>query len=158
MRLILLSLLLLFSVVNANNAQAKVSLHSDCKQYKNIADYSFVLFSKRDLIELGACTGVALLKENRLPNLVDSCKEVLEAKSVFGIATLTKLEAIQAGQCAGVINYIYNHYHNERTNYGSKRVYSCIRGDEAVELLSKESKKTYRRNDVRDLLCGNSNG
>jgi len=162
MRLIILSVLLYFAVVNANNAQAKVSLHSDCKEYEEMVSSSFVLFSKTELIELGACTGVALLKDHRLSTLGDSCKEALEANSALGIATLTKVEAIKVGQCAGVINYIYGRYHDERVGYSSYSrrgyVYSCIKGYEAVNLLSEKSQRRYSRNDVRDLLCDRYNG
>ncbi|NRA59810.1 MAG: hypothetical protein HRU25_02655 [Psychrobium sp.] len=158
MRLIILSMLFCLSMVNANSALAKVDVYGDCKQqYQGMVASSFVLFSKKELMELGTCTGVALLKRNRLSTLVYSCNEAQEARSVFGIATLSKAEAIQVGQCVGVINYIYDRYDGERLDYSAYRrsnyVYSCIRGRAAVDLLSKEPKRSYGRNTVRDLLC-----
>ena len=45
------------------------------------------------------------------------------------------------------------------SSYRSRRyIYSCIKGDEAVKLLSVEPQKSYGRNDVRDLLCDRYNG
>ena len=111
MRLTLLSFLFCLGMISTNDAQAKGSLHSACKQYQEVLESSFVLFSKKELMELGTCTGVALLKGHRLSTLVDSCNEVEEAKSVFGIASLSKAEAIKVGQCVGVIDYIYQRYH-----------------------------------------------
>ncbi len=163
MRIVLLGIVGCAFLLSSNGVTAQVTLHHDCRQYQETVTSSFVLFSQRELMELGACTGVALLKDHRLSALPEACNEVKESKSVFGIATLSKAEAIKVGQCAGVINYIYERYNNERiTNYsGYKRrnqVYSCIRGDEAVNILSKSGLSTSSRNDVRALLCDSYRG
>lgn len=140
------------------NASAKISLPSSCENYTDVAKSSLVIFSKKELIELGECTGVALLKRRGLSTLTQACNEVIEDRlNPLGIMSLSKAEAIQIGQCVGVINYVYQRYHDERVSrsyYGSRsNVYQCLKGRRAVDVLSNQPQSRYSRNEVRDLLC-----
>ncbi len=135
---------------------AKESLPKDCSHLQDATEADFVLFSKKEFIELGECLAVSLIKK-RLPlNVVDSCSEVDEdRRNILGIFSLSKLEAILIGQCIGAINYIYQRYDNEAVstyNYQHQK-YQCINGLDAVDILRGSKAKSYTRTKLRDLLC-----
>ena len=88
-----------------------------------------------------------------------SCNEVDEDRRNFlGILSLSKLESILLGQCTGTINYIYEHYNNERINGNKYRssnriVYRCKKGVKAVDILRNIKTEEIGREDIRELLC-----
>ena len=118
----------------------------------------FVLFNKKEFIELGECLAIYTAKNQHIKDLPMMCDEVTEnATNPLGIMSLTKLEAIYIGQCVGTINYIYQRYNNEflvsRGYYRRSQKYFCNKGMEAVNLLKKNSSDSMSRDEVRDLLC-----
>lgn len=136
-----------------------MKLIKDCQHLEQATKSEFILFSKRDLVELGECIGINFLKNKVDIDLVTSCKEVSEdRRNPLGILSLSKVEAVQIGQCVGVINFIYQHYHgekvfNERIKKYSNREYRCKRGNEAVVIISTADKVNWDRNIVKNLLC-----
>jgi hypothetical protein len=143
----------------ASQAYAKDRLPSNCSHLSEVSKASFVLFNKKEFIQLGECLAISALKSHNKLDLVRSCNEVYEDKrNLLGILSLSKLESILLGQCLGTINYIYEHYNKERANdyrYGSndRIVYRCRKGEKAVDVLRSSKKKEIGRSDVRDLLC-----
>lgn len=138
---------------------AKESLPKDCSHLQNATEADFVLFSKKEFIELGECLAVSFIKKSVPLNVIESCSEVDEdRRNILGIFSLSKFEAILIGQCVGAINYIYQHYDNEPVStysYRSRQTkrYQCIRGLQAVDILRKSTAKSYSRTKLRDLLC-----
>ncbi len=135
-------------------AVAKSSLPENCMHLKETVKADFILLNKKEFIQLGECSAVALLKLGELKKLNEACAEVIEDKNnVLGILSLSKSEALKIGQCVGVINYIYERFHNEVVNgrYGEK--YSCSKGIKAATYLSAQSSSMKRRDQLRDLLC-----
>ncbi|MFT4927661.1 MAG: hypothetical protein ACI8WB_003774 [Phenylobacterium sp.] len=146
-------LFLLFLMVSCQSV-AKEALVKSCQHLQSATKATFVLFSKKELIELGKCTGVDLIKKGQMKALELACGEVTENKaSPLGIASLSMVEAIQIGQCMGVINYIYDHYHGESVESNRNRTYQCRRDTiEAAEILS-ISESINTRDEARAKLC-----
>jgi hypothetical protein len=155
MRLII-TLFLLFA---SSSGLANTNVIESCQHLEETTEAKFILFSKRDLVELGECIGISFLKNKVKVNLVESCNEIDEDKrNILGILSLSKREAIQIGQCAGVINFIYQHYHGEKAydtlrNRYSNRKYSCKKGDLAITLIRQAVTTKLNRESIKDLLC-----
>ena len=137
---------------------AKSTLIADCSHLESASKAQFVLFNKKEFIELGECLAIYTAKNQHVKDLSMMCDEVTEnASNPFGIMSLTKLEAIYIGQCVGTINYIYQRYNNEllvsRRGYRSSEKYSCYKGVEAVDILRKNASDSMSRNEIRALLC-----
>ena len=153
--LIILAIFLVFS----SQSFAKERLPSNCAHLSEVSKASFVLFNKKEFMQLGECLAIAALKNQKKLDLVRSCNEVDEDRRNFlGILSLSKLESILLGQCTGTINYIYEHYNNERINgyryrLSNRIVYRCKKGEKAVDILRSINEKEVGRSDVRDLLC-----
>lgn len=152
-------LIILAILVFSSQSFAKERLPSNCAHLSEVSKASFVLFNKKEFMQLGECLAIAALKNQKKLDLVRSCNEVDEDRRNFlGILSLSKLESILLGQCMGTINYIYEHYNKERVNHYRYRtnrriVYRCYRGEKAVDILRSIKKEEVGRNDVRDLLC-----
>ena len=153
--LIILAIFLVFS----SQSFAKERLPSNCAHLSEVSKASFVLFNKKEFMQLGECLAIAALKSQKKLDLARSCNEVDEDRRNFlGILSLSKLESILLGQCTGTINYIYEHYNNERINgyryrLSNRIVYRCKKGEKAVDILRSINEKEVGRSDVRDLLC-----
>lgn len=152
-------LIILAILVFSSQSFAKERLPSNCSHLSEVSKASFVLFNKKEFMQLGECLAVAALKNQKKLDLVRSCNEVDEDRRNFlGILSLSKLESILLGQCMGTINYIYEHYNKERVNgnryrSSSRIVYRCKKGEKAVDILRSIDEKEVGRSDVRDLLC-----
>ncbi|MBB1398606.1 MULTISPECIES: hypothetical protein [unclassified Pseudoalteromonas] len=153
---ILVFILILFS----ESSFARSHLPYSCEEYSEIELNSFVLFNKKQFIELGECAGEALVKAKKIYNIAAACSEVVEDKnSLLGIFSLSKVEAIKMGVCFGAINAVYNRYDRElvlvNSRYRStKRYYSCKKGMAAVdELVASAKDEYYKRSELRDILC-----
>ena len=149
-------ILLLFSLPSF----AKSELPYGCDEYSKVEEKSFVLFNKKQFIELGECAGEALVKAKKVYDIADACSEVVEDKnSLLGIFSLSKLEAIKMGVCLGAINAVYNRYDREVVTATDsyrrpKRYYSCKKGMEGVsKLISSADDEYYERSELRDILC-----
>ncbi|MFT7006556.1 MAG: hypothetical protein ACJAXJ_001064 [Colwellia sp.] len=149
MRYFVLFLLLVCSTT----VYAKKTFVKECTQEEeNISSFSLVFFNKAALINLGSCVGVATIKRGAHLDIVESCKEVVEDKiNLLGVLALSKAEAIQIGQCLGVIQYINNKYHNEYTY--SNGIYQCKKGMAAVKTIVKLSDSKVSKTMLRDRLC-----
>jgi len=147
----------LFSLIQVS--YAKETLPKDCSHLQSATEADFVLFSKKEFIQLGECLAVSLIKERTPLNLFESCNEVDEdRRNILGIFSLSKLEAILMGQCVGAINYIYRHYDSEpvseyRYRSSQTKKYQCIKGLHAVDLIRQSSSNSITRTKLRDLLC-----
>ncbi|MCJ8273105.1 MAG: hypothetical protein MJK04_27355 [Psychrosphaera sp.] len=119
----------------------------NCEQKEGFKKSSFLLFNKKAFLSLGTCIGEQLMERSELKKVSLVCSEKMEElDSPLGILGLSKAETIQAGVCAGVINYIIKNYNN--------KVYQCKKGKEAIKaLIIKAGDFTMSRNAVRDLLC-----
>ncbi len=152
-------LIILAILVFSSQSFAKERLPSNCAHLSEVAEASFVLFNKKEFMQLGECLAIAALKNQKKLDLLRSCSEVDEDRRNFlGILSLSKLESILLGQCMGTINYIYEHYNKERvSNYSyrssNRTVYRCDKGMKAVDILRSINEKEVGRSDVRDLLC-----
>lgn len=149
-------ILLLFSLPSF----AKSELPYGCNEYSKVEKKSFVLFNKKQFIELGECAGEALVKAKKVYNIAGACSEVVEDKnSLLGIFSLSKLEAIKVGVCLGVINAIYNRYDGEAITpmyeyLVTKQHYRCKKGIQGVKkLISSIDYEYYTRFELRDILC-----
>ncbi|NQZ09708.1 MAG: hypothetical protein HRT35_21365 [Algicola sp.] len=143
MRYLLLLLALCFSQYSyANNV-----ILEHCEKEENFKKSSFLLFNKGNFLSLGACVGAQLMERGELKKVSLVCAEKMEElDSPLGILGLSKAETIQAGVCAGVINYINKNYNN--------KVYQCKKGKVAIKaLITKAGDLTMSRNAIRDLLC-----
>lgn len=153
--LIILAIFLVF----ASQAYAKERLPSNCAHLSEVSKASFVLFNKKEFMQLGECLAIAALKNQKKLDLVRSCNEVDEDRRNFlGILSLSKLESILLGQCMGTINYIYEHYNKERVSdyryrSSSRVVYRCNKGVKAVDILRNIKTEEIGREDIRELLC-----
>ena len=150
-------IMVLFCLI-AQTSFASEKLIAGCAHLKSAKEAEFVLFNKKEFIQLGECIAVNFIKKQTILNLPRACEEVTENQlNPLGILSLTKLEAIYIGQCIGVINYIYQHYHDEAVQYNRRsrrnRKYSCVKGSAAVKILSASVNDENYRNDIRDLLC-----
>jgi hypothetical protein len=139
------------------NSYAKETLIEDCSHLENVTEADFVIFSKKEFLQLGECLGVSFIKKKIELDLIESCNEVDEDKRNFlGILSLSKLEVIKIGQCIGVINFIYQHYDNEPVNDGSNykhKTYHCLKGNRAIEQIIRSRATLLNRQDIRKLLC-----
>jgi len=155
MRLLILLILISFT----QTSFTKNELVGDCSHLKEATEAEFILFNKKEFIELGECLAVHTIKNRAITDLPMLCNEVIEDKiTPFGIMSLTKLEAIYIGQCVGVINYIYQRYNEENiirnnSRYGRKTKYYCVKGLSAVKILSESNNDESNRSEIRDLLC-----
>lgn len=154
--IVLALILILFS----ESSFAKNHLPYSCEEYSEVEQSSFVLFNKKQFIELGECAGAALIKSKRIYNIASACSEVVEDKnSLLGIFSLSKVEAIKIGVCLGAIKAVYNRYDRELVLENSryrrtKRYYSCKKGMAAVnELVVSAKDEYYKRSELRDILC-----
>lgn len=152
--------LVLFVVLCFQPSYAKSELPYNCNEYSNVEEKNFVLFNKKQFIELGECAGEALVKAKKVYNIAAACSEVIEDKnSLLGIFSLSKVEAIKMGVCIGAINAVYTRYDRElvlvNSRYRStKRYYSCKKGLLAVnELVASATDEYYKRSELRDILC-----
>lgn len=146
----------LFFLLTIQAASAKDTLVDDCSHLKDAKEADFILFNKKEFIELGECLAIDTLKKQSVNNLPRICKEVTENEATpLGIMSLTKLEAIYIGQCIGAINYIYQRYNNERLaqGYRGPSEYSCVKGMKAVKLIINQGQNDMTRRDIRDILC-----
>lgn len=152
-------LLLIILFVFIQPSFAKDTLIKDCAHLENANESEFVLFNKKEFIQLGECVAVSLIKKQSILNLPLACDEVIEDHSnPLGIFSLSKLEAIYIGQCLGIVNYIYEHYHDEKVyRYdrwsNSNNKYRCVKGINAVNILRTIKSDRLDRNDIRDMLC-----
>ena len=106
--------LVLFVVLCFQPSYAKSELPYNCNEYSNVEEKNFVLFNKKQFIELGECAGEALVKAKKVYNIAAACSEVIEDKnSLLGIFSLSKVEAIKMGVCIGAINAVYTRYDRE---------------------------------------------
>lgn len=152
-------LIILAILVFSSQSFAKERLPSNCSHLSEVSKASFVLFNKKEFMQLGECLAIAALKNQKKLDLVRSCNEVDEDRRNFlGILSLSKLESILLGKCIGTINYIYEHYDKERVdNYqyssSNRLVYRCNKGEKAVDILRNIKEEGIGREDIRELLC-----
>ena len=148
MRLLLI-LLLLFPAICSGNEYLKV----DCEDLAEVEQSVFQMFDLKDFVELGQCVGVKLLKQGKDQSLAKACSEVIEdQKNLLGSFSLSKAEAIQIGQCVGIIKYIYDHYNGDIYSRSSYQKYRCKKGEAAVEILIATS-GLISLEQVREKLC-----
>jgi len=152
-----LIILVLFFVTPLGHT--KETLPADCSHLGSVTEANFVLFNKKELMQLGECLAITYLKKTEKLNLVKSCNEVDEDRRNFlGILSLSKLESILIGQCVGAINYVYEHYHNENVgdvngSIAYRKIYRCIKGEEAIDVIRQSPVTELDRREVRHLLC-----
>lgn len=133
---------------------AKIALSNDCSNYKEVAESDFILFNKTEFIQLGECVGRSLLQKGKLTHLVEACNEVIEDNiSPLGILSLSKVEAIQIGQCFGAVKYTHDRYQGQQYDYYSDKTYHCTQGIEAAQLLSLKNKEFKSSKDIRSAIC-----
>lgn len=145
-------------LVLVQTSNAKTTFPKDCSHLENVAKSDFVLFSKKEFIQLGECLAVSLIKKHSAVNLVESCNEVDEdRRNPLGILSLSKYEAILIGQCVGAINYIYQRYDNEpvynRPNSNSQKVYHCAKSKKAIDIIRLNKQPMLDKTDLKKLLC-----
>lgn len=140
----LLSFLILFSASVLGNINT-----NSCENLDALDSQRFVLFNKKDLIELGECVALEVIKSDKPYDWGTTCREFLEdERAILGNLVLSKLEAIQIGQCVGAINYIYMRYHKEDRN--SER---CLKGKDAIQVLAILRDDSITKRELRSLLC-----
>lgn len=121
----------------------------DCENLDALDKKSFVLFNKKELIELGECAALEVIKSNKPYDWGKACREYIEDEQAFlGTFVLSKLEAIQIGQCIGAINYTYMRYHKEEG-----RSTSCLKGKEAIRVLVTLTDDSISKRELKSLLC-----
>ncbi|WP_010561988.1 hypothetical protein [Pseudoalteromonas spongiae] len=132
----------------------KERLPSDCSHLQSVTELDFVLFSKKEFIELGECLAINAIKSNLPFNMLEACNEVDEdRRNILGIFSLSKSEAIRIGQCVGAINYIYQRYNDEPVNHYSYRTYQCTKGIYAVDIIRAGLFGEVNRKNLRKALC-----
>lgn len=157
MKLIILLILTLTLTLTSSLTIAKNSLVKKCAHLQEVSESQFMLFNKKEFIELGECLAVHTIKKQRVEGLPKVCAEVVENEdNPFGIMSLSKLETIYIGQCIGTINYIYQRYDNELVNrnqggYGYR--YACRKGIPAAKVLINQATDSISRNQIKNLLC-----
>ncbi|MDT0628054.1 hypothetical protein [Alteromonas sp. W364] len=120
-----------------------------CDNLETLDAQHFVLFNKKELIELGECLALEVLKGNNAYDWGNTCREYIEdEQAILGTLVLSKLEAIQIGQCVGAINYIYVRYHKEEGQFAS-----CFKGKKAVQLLADLRGDSLNKRELKTLLC-----
>lgn len=159
--------MLILLLVTSLRGWAQEIIPPECSDFKSVKKTTFVVFNKQELMTLGRCTGVNLLKQGRGQELAQACGEVMEDRlNPLGVLSLSKAEAIKIGQCMGVIKYIHDYYHNEAIQSignaslaDKNRVYQCRRDLEAVEILMAASNDLLNtRIEIRALLCSKKYG
>ncbi|MEM0516378.1 hypothetical protein WCN91_13310 [Pseudoalteromonas sp. YIC-827] len=162
-RFILVLLLLVFT----KPLLAKINLPSNCDEYKEVAQSNFVLLNKKELIQLGECIAQVQLKTKKIDWISDSCEEISEdEKNIFGVLSLSKVDAIQIGMCLGVINTIYTRFDGayvyQLSSYSSYRrsnkKYRCLKGEPAISKLIKLENQILDIEQIRDELCAHVYG
>lgn len=156
MKYVLFLLLMLLSIPSFANSNVLTACENS-----DLSTNKLVFFSKIELVRLGECIGVELIIKGQLPDLVESCKEVREDRSnVLAIFRLTVAEAIQMGQCLGVIRHVYSQYHQqaveEQRHYNrfySRQVYHCEKAFSAVKLIIGLGKAQLSHTMIKHSLC-----
>lgn len=157
-------LLLLLTLVISCNSLADIRVPARCEESViQIKKTSLIFFNSTEAIKVGECVGVELVKRGVEQELPKACGEVIENKNnVLGELSLSKKEALQIGQCMGVINYVYDRYNNEKyrpsryDRYYSKYqnyVYQCATDITAVKRLISTGDSLSSRSKIRDVLC-----
>lgn len=135
-------------------SHGKNRLPNDCSHLQEVTELDFVLFSKKEFIELGECLAINAIKTNLPINIVEACNEVDEdRRNILGIFSLSKSEAIRIGQCMGAINYVYQRYNNELVNRYSYKTYQCAKGVSAVDTIRANLFGDVNRKNLRNALC-----
>lgn len=149
-----------FMLIVSLQTHAKVNLAKNCAQFSSVAETSFVLFSKQELIALGECVAQDMLRKRKyIKTLIKACNEVSEANGILGITALSKAEAIKIGQCVGAINFVNSKFHGARVstryNYSTRSyaTYHCTRGMPAVALITKSNERYLNTAAIRDIIC-----
>lgn len=136
------------------NCQGKNRLPNDCTHLQKVTELDFVLFSKKEFIELGECLAINAIKSSLPFNMIEACNEVDEDRRNFlGIFSLSKTEAIRIGQCIGAINYIYQRYNDEPVNRYNYNTYRCTKGLDAVDIIRAGLFSDVNRKNLRKALC-----
>jgi len=164
MRIILLFIVLVFS--SQSYANEHLTNECDALLQKNATDFSY--FRLKTAIKLGECLGVKQLKEGQSIALKEACEEVKEdSESMVSYLNLSMVEAIKIGQCAGIINYIYNNYNrasyqdpdlNENryryTNtYKNRYKYKCKKETNALTAILSSNERKYITSTILKILC-----
>jgi len=160
-------LIFLLTLVISCNSLADMKVSVRCEEgVSQINKTNLIFFNSAEVIKVGECVGVELVKRGIDQELSKACGEVIENKTnVLGALSLSKKEALQIGQCMGVINYVYDRYNNEEyrpsryDRYYSKYknyVYQCDTGMTAVNKLTITSASLSSRSKIRDVLCDTS--
>lgn len=132
----------------------KNRLPSDCSHLQEVTELDFVLFSKKEFIELGECLAINAIKTSLPFNMIEACNEVDEdRRNLLGIFSLSKSEAIRIGQCMGAINYIYQRYNDEPVSRYSYKTYQCTKGVDAVDIIRAGLLGDVNRKNLRKSLC-----
>jgi len=157
-------ILLLLTLIISFNSIAEIRVPVRCEEsVAQISTTNLIFFNSTEVIKVGECVGVELVKRGVMEALPKACDEVVEHKNnLLGALSLSKKEALQIGQCMGVINYVYDRYNDEKYNtsrydsYYSKYksyVYQCVTGMTAVKKLASTTYSLSSRSKIRDVLC-----
>ncbi|SQD76694.1 hypothetical protein [Moritella yayanosii] len=158
------ALLLILTLILSFNSMARERVSARCENNATqVSEMDLMFFNTTKVIKLGECVGIELVKHSNMRELPQACSEVVEHNNnVFGSLSLSKKEALQIGLCLGVINYVYDRYHDETyraeryNSYSSKRynhIYQCEKGITAVSRLITTGSSLTSRNNIRDVLC-----
>ncbi|NQZ93553.1 MAG: hypothetical protein HRT97_14585 [Moritella sp.] len=158
------TLLFLLTLVISCNSLADMRVPARCEESVSLINKTdLIFFNSTEVIKVGECIGVELVKRGVEQELPKACGEVIENKTnVLGALSLSKKEALQIGQCMGVINYVYDRYNNEKyrpsryDSYYSKYknyVYQCATDMTAVNRLTSTTYSLSSRSQIRDVLC-----
>ena len=138
----------------SHNSFADSYLDNECDTILAKKPQNMLIFSSQKLIKYGECFGVQQLKKRAIQILPAACSEVIEdTNNLISYINLSKSEAIKIGQCVGVINYIYDNYHNTFIAQDRDSKYNCNKGLVAVKLLVAVSYPLINRRDVLRVLC-----
>jgi len=139
---------LFFLTLFTPSTLGKVSMKT-CENLDALDTKSFVLFNKKELVELGECVALEIIKSNKSYDWGKTCREYIEdEQAIIGTFVLSKLEAIQIGQCIGAINYTYMRYHKEERHSAS-----CLKGKEAIQVLATLTDDSINKRELKSLLC-----
>ena len=140
--------LLFFLTLLTSSVLGKTSAKG-CESLDALDAKSFVLFNKKELIELGECVALEVIKSNKSYDWGKTCREYIEdEQTILGTFVLSKLEAIQIGQCVGAINYTYMRYHKEERHSAS-----CLKGKAAIQVLANLTDNSINKRELKSLLC-----
>ena len=157
-------LLLLLTLIVSFNSIAEMRVPVRCEEgLAQVSTTNLIFFNTAEVLNIGKCVGVELVKKGIMNGLPKACDEVVENNSnLLGSLSLSINEAIHIGQCMGVINYVYERYNGERYNlsrydrYSSKYkkyIYQCDIGMVAVRKLITTNASLSSRSKIRDVLC-----